>query len=291
MTERTRERAGGADAARADAPLLVALRAESDGYECALRAARSGRQGDVHALRIATRRMLALVEFAAALAPSGKWPALVRELRRPFRRCARLRDLQTMRARLRRMRDAGAAPRAALQAMLDSLDDSLRRRRDRTIAQLAAARPRRTCRRIMQLAAARLAPDPSAVAVRACLDRSRQAVRAACRRMCKGGMKALHRARVAIKACRYQFELAPALGARVRPAELRVLRSLQKQLGAITDLELLRRETKQSARRHPGRRRALGQIRRRIGRESEQRRARVLAAAGRGDIVAAPGSG
>ena len=100
-----------------------------------------------------------------------------------------------------------------------------------------------------------------------------------------GDIEALHRARVAIKVCRYQHEAAAALGVRVRPDELRSLRRLQRELGAVTDLELMQHEIRRHARRHPGQRRALAPILRRIGRERERRRARVLAMAGRDVIV------
>jgi CHAD domain-containing protein len=130
------------------AALVAALRAETIGYLRAMESARATRQGDIHELRIATRRMLALVAFAAALAPSGKWRVLERELRRPFKACARLRDLQATRAQLRKMRGRGAV----LQLMLAEMNEAVRRHRRRTAEHLAAARPRRTCRKIIRLA-------------------------------------------------------------------------------------------------------------------------------------------
>jgi CHAD domain-containing protein len=259
---------------------VAALRAETANYQHALAAALTARQGDVHELRIATRRMLALVEFAAVLAPSGKWRALQRELRRPFRKCARLRDLQATRVHLRRMRAANPA----LQIALLEMNGDVRRHRRRTANQLAAVQSRKTCQKIMRLARRGSVALPVGAAVNACLDSSRRAVRAARRRMANGGLRELHRARVAIKVCRYQLELAGALGAGPPVAELRTMRRLQKEFGAITDLELLRRELKRCARRHPGQRCALAGIRRRIERERGRRLGQALAAAG-GDVI------
>jgi CHAD domain-containing protein len=259
------------------------LRTETTGYLRAMASARTARQGDIHELRIATRRMLALVAFSAALAPSGKWRGLERELRRPFRECARLRDLQATRAHLRKMRGSGAA----LRLVLAEMNEAVRRHRRRTAERLAALRPRRTCRKIIRLAQRRAVAPRTGEAVSACLDRSRRAVRTACGRMAAGDVKALHRARVAIKIYRYQLELSGSLGAGARAADLRTMRRLQKELGAITDLELLRRELKRHARRHPRYRRRLADTRRRLERERERRFARSLAAAGRDVIVEA----
>ncbi|HVN98445.1 MAG TPA: CHAD domain-containing protein [Steroidobacteraceae bacterium] len=267
--------------------LVPALRAESALYVRALHTARTGRPRDIHALRIATRRMLALLEFAAALAPSGKWRGLARELRRPFRKCARLRDLQATRAHLRRMRAGWRGLRPLLDAVLASLREDIRRHQRRAIAGLEAARPRRTTRRIVRLARKRAASARPADGARGCIDRSRRNVRAACRRMRTGGIEALHRARVAIKLCRYQLDLAPRLGLRVSPGERLTLRRLQKELGAVTDLELLQHELKRFARHHRGQRRALAQARGRIRRAREMRRKRALAMAARDAIVLA----
>jgi CHAD domain-containing protein len=261
--------------------LTKSVRAETARYQRAMIAARTGRQGDIHELRIATRRMLALMEFAAALAPSRKWSALVRELRRPFRKCARLRDLQATRAHLRQMRGSSRV----LQAMQEEMDETVRRRRQRTGALLAMARPRKTCRKIMRLAQRQRVAQRTGAVVNACLDRSRQAASAACQRMETGGLESLHSARVAIKVYRYQLELAGPLGAGARAGELRTMRRLQKEFGAITDLELLRRELKRYARSHPGHRRAVAVIRGSLERERGRRFERSLAAAGRNVIV------
>ena len=253
--------------------LISSVRAETARYQRAMAAARTARQGDIHNLRVATRRMLALMEFAAALAPSGKWRGLVRELRRPFRKCAR---------RLRQMQ-GGDRP---LQAMLDEMNEAVRHHKRRTANYLATVRPRKTCRKILRLAQRRLPGPRTGDTVSECLDRSQRAVRAACGRMESGGLKALHRARVTIKAYRYQLELAGSLGAGARPLDLRKMRRLQKELGAVTDLELLRRELKRYARRHPRHRRALVVARRNLELERGRRFERVLAAAGRDAIVA-----
>jgi CHAD domain-containing protein len=265
---------------------VATVRAEAASYQRAMIAARTGRQRDIHELRIATRRMLALLEFAAAPVPSRKWKALARELRRPFRKCARLRDLQATRAHLRRMQGRSRV----LQAALEEMDAEVRRHRRRAREHLATARPRRSCRKIMRLAQRQPATQPTGAVVNARLDRSRRAVRAACQRMETGGLDALHRARVAIKVYRYQLELAGRLGAGARAGELRSMRRLQKEFGAITDLELLRRELKRYARGHPTHRRAVAAIRASLGRERERRFGRALAAAGRDAIVEARGS-
>ncbi|MBS0387236.1 MAG: CHAD domain-containing protein [Proteobacteria bacterium] len=267
------------------ARLLKALRAEAARYVRALHAARSGRPRDIHALRIATRRMLALMEFGAALAPSDKWRARVREIRQPFRKCARLRDLQATRAHLDQLRNGKPARQALLRALQKWLREAIRRRRRRTIEQLEAVRPRRVCRKIIQLASARTGSARSADGAGDCIDRSRREVRGACRRMCAGGVEALHRARVAIKRCRYELEMAAAVGAAAQPGQLRALRRLQQALGTVTDLELLRGELKRYARQHRGQKRALAQLRRELGRERAQRRAEALAMVARGAIV------
>ncbi len=261
---------------------MAALRTETDRYQRAMAAARTASQADIHELRIATRRLLALVEFAAALAPGGQWRGFVRELRKPFRKCARLRDLQATRVHLRQVRGRSRV----LQAMLEEMNEAIGRHRRRTTNSLATVRPRKTCRRIIRLAQRRLPVPQTRGAMSACLDRSQRATRAACQRIETGDMNALHRARVAIKVYRYQLELAGSLGAVARPVELRKMRRLQREFGAITDLELLWRELKRYARHHPRHRRALAVARRKLEHERGRRFERALAMAGRDVIVA-----
>ena len=261
---------------------VAALRTESARYQRAVAAARTGGQGDIHELRIDTRRMLALLGLAAAFKPSRKWLGLVRELRRPFRKCARLRDLQATRVQLRQIQGRSRVP----QHMLEELNEAVRRHRRRTTNYLTTVRPRKTCRKIIRLAQRRIAAPQMGDAVNQCLDRNQRAARAACRRMKTGDMKALHRARVAIKVYRYQLELAGSLAAVSRPVELRKLRRLQTELGAVTDLELLRRELKRYAHRHRRHRRTLAVAQRNLERERGRRFERALATVGRDAIVA-----
>ena len=101
-------------------------------------------------------------------------------------------------------------------------------------------------------------------AVEDALNRSRRDLRLTCWRVQIDKPKMLHRARVAAKVCRYQPEIAPSPGVRMRQRELPGLQRLQKGLGVITDLMLLQAELARHVRKHVGARRELGALQERI---------------------------
>lgn len=254
------------------ARLRLALRALSvqvaEEYLVAVRAARrrAGRRA-IHQLRIVTRRVLALREVLQAIDPTPADERLESHLQRPFRRCGRLRDLQLMAQRLNTLAPQTAAGRH-LRRVVKRRE---RRARERTERALANAHPRRVA--TMLNAAARRAGTrlldrrARAVGLRAisrCVQQAEDDLLAARLRATGGEATAIHRARIALKQCRYLLELVAPLGLTPTPGEYDQLRRLQQALGALTDCSTMLRILARYADAHPAEAQRLGPLRREI---------------------------
>jgi CHAD domain-containing protein len=237
------------------------VQAESRNYLRRLRAARARPQrAPVHALRVATRRLQALLDLLRPIGADAQDREFERSLRRIFKDCGHLRDLQVMRRNVAAATDR--YPETA--AFLVYLDQRLAKARGRLQHRLKAAHPRRLRRHLDALAVA-LAGTLAQPSVRARagarlaqrLQHTRRGMRAARRRIGATDARALHRTRIALKACRYEAELLGSLGIGARATEVRQLQRRQDALGAITDRDRLLEQLRSFARRHPKAGRAL----------------------------------
>ncbi len=245
-----------------DAPRIVRLlRAESRNYLRRLLAARARPQrAPVHALRVATRRLQALLGLLQPICAGARDPELERTLRAIFESCGRLRDLQVMRRSV-----AAAADRYPQAApFLAHIDRRRAKARRRLQQRLATAHPRRLRRQLDALAVAIAAAlaTPAARARAASLlaqqlARTRRAAQRARRGIGSAAAQPLHRARIALKSRRYEAELLRSLGIGARAADARQLQRRQDALGAITDCDRLLERLQAYCRKHPAASRAL----------------------------------
>jgi CHAD domain-containing protein len=265
-------------ALRADFARLI--RSQSRRYQKRFRAARAyPGQSAVHALRTATRRLLALLLLIeAGLAAAGD-PELERLLRRPFKACGKVRDLQVMSRRVRasRIRYPQVAP------FLRHLEQRLARQRRRLRERLAEAHPRRLERAFGDFAAriesgplTPARPDPLGVLLERELARTRHAAEAASKAGSAADVASIHRARLAIKCHRYQAELLRRLHAPFASQGIEQLRRFQAALGAIADDTALLASLDAYATLHPKAGAKLARYRLRIERARQRRIGRYL---------------
>jgi CHAD domain-containing protein len=223
----------------------------------------------IHDVRVATRRLGALLRvWGGALDPDARaW--LRRRLRRLRRRLGAARELEVHVAQLAaRAPDESLAPRLAIEGLLGRLTA----RRDRARRRAARrTRPRRMARLLERLETARSrfvapplelpatgappapavpAPDPLAAAHRqvdALAARARDVVRHA---LARRDDEALHAARIAIKGWRYAVETVRTVAGEEPREATRALAALQESLGEIHDAAVLRDLLRRAARRH-----------------------------------------
>ncbi|MCU0759410.1 MAG: CHAD domain-containing protein [Steroidobacteraceae bacterium] len=229
-----------------DALLRAALRDWRAASRDALRG--NARRGDVHAWRIATRRLLALADAGLEPAASRR---IERELRRAFRASGKLRDAQVGIDLARAM--APADPCAL--GLASWLRHRVPRWRRRLLVRLAEVERRRVSR-IVERDLPTSRPDieaRGALAFERC-DAALRKVRTRRARLTLASPPSdSHRLRVAVKRARYLSEAVARLPRGVRyAATARALARQQRALGEVADLAVLQDRLAQFARRHPG---------------------------------------
>ena len=266
------------------APRIVRLlQAQSRNYlRCLLAARARPQRAPVHALRVATRRLQALLGLLRPICADARDPEFERTLQQIFKSCGRLRDLQVMRRTIAAA--AGRYPDTA--PFLAHIDRRLAKARGRLEQRLAVAHPRRLRRQsgalTMALATALATPAARARAAARLarqLERARGAAQGARHGLGATDPTSLHRARIVLKSCRYEAELLRSLGLGVRAAEVRQLQRHQDALGAITDRDRLLERLQAFTRKHPEARRGLGPFGAAIRRERRALARRCLRAA------------
>lgn len=221
------------------------IRAQSRRYLKSFKAVRrNASTAHVHALRTATRRVLAALSLTAAIYPQGSHRKLEAALQGPFKSCGHLRDLQLMKrvvSSFRRRHPEVAQLLAYIGRLLEKQQQRLTRR-------LARAHPRRMEHTLQKLAARIEAGSKASVRGRSTtqlltreLERSRRSMETLRRHATASNADSLHRARLAFKAHRYQLELVKPLLAPFPASHIRQLRQFQTALGAITDRTTLLR--------------------------------------------------
>lgn len=225
-------------------PLNVGLAAAFAGV-VGWAAATAGRVGAepveaVHEYRKALRRARAVIRLARPLLGPGCFRALVDELRTALRGTSPLRDATVLLQTLDALPDEAATRRArrALRELLEAEraeapagDSALELRRSLSIVEP-----------LPQRFAACLPAHLRWRQLRAGLARSYRRARRARRRALRGGEDAdVHAFRKRVKELRYQLELLEAAGGGEPSRPHRALARLAAELGAVTDLTLLRR--------------------------------------------------
>jgi CHAD domain-containing protein len=238
----SRPRAGAADR-RAAAGLATLVAASGDAWlQAAAEAWQQDSPGNVHRLRVATRRLRAALTLCAGSVDRRLLRRLRRALRRPFRRAGRLRDLHVAGRLLNRYRARHPAVGATLLAIRAASDG----RRQRLHRSLRPSRCQRLARRLGDIVAALRALARSTPASRGTVARlQRQVARLAgtfraeaASAAATGAPEDLHRARIALKRLRYSDELAAELLPGPYAEAAARLRPLQQRLGGVVDLGL-----------------------------------------------------
>jgi CHAD domain-containing protein len=259
---------------KADAPMQLAarfsaiLQAQAREYVALLRKTRRNpTRPQVHALRIATRRLLTALALTQSVTPAAQRHGIEQALQETFEACGRVRDLQL--AQL-----AVAAPSNAIPELGDLagyVRCRLRKRRRRLVHALQRAHPRRLEQVLLTMAAAiahQAAESERAPEVRKALSRNlRRSLR--CRaggRVDRASPDSLHRRRRALRAYRNRLALANQLGARVSARHIAKVAGQQSALGVVNDYNTLLRIVDHYARRRPSSA-AIGRYRLRIQRQ------------------------
>ena len=218
-----------------------------------------GDRARAHDLRVALRRLLAVLELAAALdVPASRKP--VRRLERTLSSLSPLRDLEVEKKALEAMSD-DEPELAELAVELEHERAALARRLSEKLGRFRTAQTERA----LQATAERLdalppAPDAIKIVVLARVERAYTKFARRRSSVCGADHAALHRARVAFKQYRYVVEAAmPFLPARAA-RELLLMKELQDELGGIQDTSVLL----EALRRFPSFRRRLGAKRARV---------------------------
>ncbi|HUI10393.1 MAG TPA: CHAD domain-containing protein [Bacteroidota bacterium] len=194
----------------------------------------------IHDLRVAARRLLAVLDLAGAVLPGEFAPRARRLLRKTLRSFSPLRDchvrILTLRAYTRRytvarplLREARAQERTLVREaarMIARFDAPLLEREVAAIARAFTA---------LEGAAARAAGDVLAGAA------AKKYLRVASRRrkITGANSRSIHRLRVAFKEYRYTVEALMPLYPSVDRSRLRAMSALQDSMGAIQDVEVL----------------------------------------------------
>jgi len=228
---------------------------QSERYVRAVATARQrpGR-GAVHAVRVATRRLLAMRELLRFVDATTYNSKLERYLSAPFRPCGRLRDLQVIQRHIRAL-----LPRyPEAQEFLRALKRRERKARTRATQALDEAHPRRIARllailatKLDELTADRAGRNRVARQVERQIGAASRAAKAAHRRANTGDPDLIHRARLALKAHRYMVELAESLGLHFVASEAESLSRVQVEMGEITDRTMLLRALDAYRDKHP----------------------------------------
>lgn len=192
----------------------------------------------VHQLRVATRRLRAVLRMLAGIFPDQAARAAVRELSWLGRASGRLRDLDVLKeflAERARKLDPG------LREDLRALENALAQRRAAEYTKLGRTLESERLRRLLKHLEA-LEPDPQLAdvalgAVAAQLARApvRAAARAAARLDGNSAPEDLHRLRVRVKRLRYTFETLRPVGGKKLRKTLGRLEQAQATLGRYND--------------------------------------------------------
>lgn len=255
---------------------------QSECYVRALVAARKRpRRAAVHAVRVATRRLLAMRELLRFVDPGAGTGRLELYLGEPFRPCGRLRDLQVIQRRVRML-----LPRfPEAQKFLQALERRERKARDRAARALDGAHPRRIARllaslasRLDELTTDRAGRNRAMRRVELRIRAAHRAAKEARARAKSGDPDLIHRARLALKSHRYMVELAESLGLHFVASEVESLSRLQAEMGEITDRTMLLHALDAHRDKHPRAGARLAHLRAYIERERNKLISRYLAA-------------
>ncbi len=204
----------------------------------------------VHDLRVAIRRLIAILGTVGAMVPEIPVRGIRRRLKKRFGRFGPLRDLHIQALAARRAageRDAFAFFADHVDAMAARETRALKRRVSRWKEGRAGTLIRKLIRRLERHVDQRLLVETARRRLQEAFDR----VKARAAEMDASRLESLHALRIAAKKYRYMAEI---LGPRLvspAPSDLDALAGLQDELGAIQDREVLIRGVERLAPHEP----------------------------------------
>jgi len=196
----------------------------------------------IHDLRVATRRLLAVLDLADAVLPGEVNPRIRRTLRRNLKSFSPLRDchvrILTLRGLIRRYTVARPMLREAR-----AIEKELVANAGRAIVRFDSAAFEREVSAIA-VALASLESTPARVSAAASVlvgVAAKKYIRVSARAMklSPGNTKTIHRLRVAFKEFRYTMEALLPLFHGVGKARLKAMNAFQTRMGEIQDIEVL----------------------------------------------------
>jgi CHAD domain-containing protein len=196
----------------------------------------------IHDLRVATRRLLAVLDLADAVLPGEVGPRSRRVLRRNLRSFSPLRDCHVRILTLRGLTRRFTVSRPMLREAR-VLEKELIREAARVIARFDAASFGREVSAIAESLASLEETPAQAQAAAAVLAgvAAKKYLRVASRgrKLSAGDTKTIHRLRVAFKEYRYTLEALLPLFHGVGKAHMKTMSAFQDRMGEIQDIEVL----------------------------------------------------
>ncbi|HTY60583.1 MAG TPA: CHAD domain-containing protein [Bacteroidota bacterium] len=229
----------------AGVPGFLMRAVEGRWYRLAAELARNRRrctEPGIHDLRVATRRLLAVLDLADAVLPGEVSSRSRRVLRRYLKSFSPLRDCHVRILLLRGLTRRFTVARPLLrEAAL--LQKTLVRNAGRAIARFDAARLEREISGIVS-ALASLEDTPARAAAAGTVlagVAAEKFIRVAAREkhLSPGDTKTIHRLRVAFKEFRYTMEALPPASGGAGRSRLKAMNAFQDSMGEIQDIEVL----------------------------------------------------
>jgi len=197
-------------------------------------------EATIHDLRVATRRMSAVLLLLEAILGKDGASSTRRRTKRVMKRLGTLRDIQVQISIVKKWNSTDSA-----RGFLESLEQVEKREKKTVRDYLSADRRKRLLRRLRDFerdAAKQLKKMPDAT-VQATLERvitqQRDDVKAADNQLARSDPQSLHALRIASRKLRYSLEATADTVGAAPESELEALRQRQTELGRKRDLQLL----------------------------------------------------
>ena len=192
----------------------------------------------VHDLRVATRRLLTMLEILETLFLGMKGRKLRRELKRQLDCLDELMDTQVQIAFVEDEMVEVAGISAFIK-FLHRREASLLKQVEHTVRGISLASQMRRLADVRQTAEARLQVPDVRLRLISAVDRSYENVQHRFARIDPADTETIHRIRIAFKSFRYTVEMVHALLARYPIALLKAMNEYQGLMGYIQDIEVL----------------------------------------------------
>jgi triphosphatase len=198
----------------------------------------------VHDLRVALRRCRTMADALSEVNPGPGWRRLKRASRDLFQTLGKLRDTQVKLARVRKLGAAGDLVRKHMVRLLSRQEEKDRKKAEQALDGFDRRGWRKLTRKL--ISKSRFFPTESVVYQRLALARLNEAAELHRQARKRRSAVAWHRLRIGLKRFRYTVESFLPQRYEVWSDDLKRMQDL---LGEMHDLDVLRRDIRQSSRR------------------------------------------